>query len=561
MTVRLFAAGPAAGNETFVEIMNVLCGEILAASARDASIPGLSYYAEFRSRITVLLANVLEDEIGLRFGETPMPFCGLARRVLDEGGPLGGYVAGHPDYLPHTWVTELFVRWLSHQQARWKWGNAGSSYNEVLANAMHLEGARLIRAALWHCMGAEDRNAVPVAVRFVAEVTSTGQARDSMGAALAISTLLRAGTAADDPESLVRLLFGGSFPETAEDWTTGPLSWSDPPPGPLARSSQQAVSWLLLHAQSMAERARRAEDFDSWAIALTTAEPVFLTIVHGLSWAMAEIPLGLRTVRTQFEELHADANCLLLAAHAGMPSAVAYSLELAERFRRLGDSTGQRFARERLLIPPGLLDTSKPLPPAWSGPTWRIATAWCRDSPAATRQPPGGARNDLTLDDVQTATVSALSQVDRLLTKRDTPRRVRRGVDIAKALVRGFPWSDRSLALRSLALQRAGHAPDAVRDAMGAIVLYPHKLSHWILLGEALLLSANPTAARVAYTVSQAISENQEWLAAGLIPNHEDSAASRATRPGGHPAPQAAGSSRLTYTTNPPVVSDAYEPE
>jgi hypothetical protein len=157
-----------------------------------------------RGPVTILLARILEDQAGLRFSGPPIPFCGFAKGQSDGSSPLGGYAPAQKGYSPGAWVADFYARWHAHQDVLSSHADAGLTQAQVEADSRYLEAARLIRAALSHCMDSDAPDAVQAAVQFVAEIAGTGQARDHAGSALAVSVLLRAGAASDDPRSLTR---------------------------------------------------------------------------------------------------------------------------------------------------------------------------------------------------------------------------------------------------------------------------------------------------------------------------------------------------------------------
>ena len=491
MIEHLLVADPNPGNELLLEVMNSLYFEALVMSAGYANGYPKSdlEYHESKLGTTCLLARVLQEEIGLRFRTMHMPFCLPPALALPGGYPMAGYLDDYPDLSPNPWIAGLFVRWhvQDHMLQRWK-----ASGKDIRHNSMMLETRYLLRCALWYCLRTNDQDAVMAAVQLVAELVGTGQVRDAMGAAMAISVLLRTEPALESPRDLVSAFFGGSIPVTAEDWKTSPLTWSNEESRPLSRGSQRAVNWLVQYVQSTVDRVRQAPNFDAWFAALTMAGSVINSVTDGLRWSIPKVPIGLRAVLAQWEELAADLGPqLMLADIGGMPAVIGSSRDMAERYLRIGDTTGERFARERMLIPRELFESRGPLPVMWRRPSYRMATAWFHGRRLNGR----GLGLDLSPDLLELPSDDTVMAEIRRLSANGELARAAEAVD---ALLERFPWYEAAHRSHAELSMRIGQLDKAMHSVVAGLVLEPRLERYWQLLSTIMRHQGNLKAATVA---------------------------------------------------------------
>jgi hypothetical protein len=325
-----------------------------------------------RHRAVARLVNILEQEIRLEFGDTTLPLVALSQ-VAKRGGPVGGYLRDHPGYAPSEWVIDLFTRWVAHHQVVANDWNRSKDRQAVRAGSRDLEAARLLRAALSYCWHTQSPDAVATATAFVVGVAESGLCRDAEGAGLAFAMLLRAGSGADTPDSLLRSFFP-RVPAGGDEWIHLPLNFP-PEPVPLTATTMSAVESLVIRAGILLDQTRQSADFDEWFSRLVRAECLVRCVYYGLEWATPRLPLGLRTVQSQFSELDADYGAIrALLRFSDMTAIVGKFERMAGQFRAVGDTSGDRFARERLLIPRELLGRRDTLPRRWLGPSWRTAS-------------------------------------------------------------------------------------------------------------------------------------------------------------------------------------------
>jgi hypothetical protein len=485
------AADSAPGSDVLLPIMETLCREALTASAYNAchgrqitGFPAASY-RERRGVVIYRISAALEREIGLRHGPGRTAFCALFSQV-EDGDPLGGYVGAVPGYPVSRWLMEFFARWDSLDAVRSSWAQRGSPSDRVDDNSAVVEGARLARAALWYVHSTGSHDAVREAIEYIAELTATGQARELRGAALAIASLLRCAGEDDGPDDLAAAVYGGRAPGTVEEWARKPLSLPELGVGSLSNTAQRAVGWLVQYTWDTVGRTRDASDLDEWFTAVTSADAITGCVHTALGWIAGELPLGLRATRSQFSELNADCSPLLRLFFVdgwGMPAVVKYSRNKADAFRRSGDTSGDRFARERLLIPRELVDSEHPLPDRWLRPTWRSATAWFHDAQPRGRHTvvprDGDGTHRERVEAVDAAMAASSRQLQAAGLREDDIR-------IADALLDRYPWDAAVHHWHSRASIASGDPTRAVDSATAAVVLQPENMANWQLLVDVL---------------------------------------------------------------------------
>ncbi|MBF6180814.1 hypothetical protein [Nocardia otitidiscaviarum] len=360
------------GLDTLAEVLAFLMKEALLVSAFEAVTPNAAdRVTARRSRHSVVysFAQGLEQATGLRFTAMRTPFLHHA-----VGGSsdveLSGYLSERPHYPPSDWLLDLFVRWEAHTEVR---RNSGSS-RQSDGDSYVLESARLQRAALHHAWKC---GSLTTATDYVVDMVESGLCRDARGAARALTLLLWAIRDTDTPEDLVRRYFGGQVPATRNDWAHSPLTEPDRP-ARVSRSASAALTGLIQRPWLRLADARGASDIDGWFIALTRAVGVIQCTLYVLQWISDRIPLGARAVYGQLTELDADyavlCAMLRLDGTVDMSRVVAHQRSQADVFRRKGDSTGDRYAHERMVVPRWLLEHNGELPPSWRYPGWRTAT-------------------------------------------------------------------------------------------------------------------------------------------------------------------------------------------
>ncbi|MGW1158684.1 hypothetical protein ACWD5Q_08715 [Streptomyces sp. NPDC002513] len=490
---------PTPGAGPLLEIIDTLLAEARLAGQQTTALdfhrmaPPSIGYRRRRHRALLALTLLAEEGIGLRFA-ADLPFV-VSGPAAQAGAPFAGYTARWPQHTPSQWVSELFVRWQV----------AGPGEDEV-DTPEQAEGRRvvlidrLVRAALWHCVATDAPDAVPAAVRFIVELATTGQVVDVSAAGDAVALLLRAaGEETASADALTRVFTGGVLPASPDQWVSGPLDWPEEPVQTLSRPAQRAVNWLLTYAYARLDEVRAATDFDSWAAALAAVTCVGVVCLSGLRNAVVRLPLGLKTVRAQFEELHADFPALWTSLEiGGMGAAVRYTRELEEGFRRRGDTTGARFARERALLPEVLRNASQ-VPAVWLRPSWRTVTALVDPWPTHRRVDDPAAYRTTPVTDKELW--AHLAQGPR------TP-----DLRTLDAILGRYPWLDFAHGLRAEKLAAEGDVDSALSALVPALVLAPEQAGGWNLLGRLLDRQGHAAAAGTALRICQTVERMRDRL-------------------------------------------------
>ncbi|MET8957382.1 hypothetical protein [Streptomyces sp. NPDC004533] len=499
MTGPTLVTSPAPGAGPLLEIIDTLLAEALLAGRQAAAgnfhrmSPPSTAYQRRRHRVLLVLTMQAEQGIGLRLaGDLPFVVSGPSAQA---GAPFAGYTTRWPEHLPSQWVSDLFLRWQISGTDK----DEEDDPEQVAGRRAALID-RLLRAALWHCVATDAEDAVPVAVRLIAELATSGQVVDVSAAGYAVALLLRAaGEDTSSAAALARSFTGGALPDSPDQWVRKPLDWPEEPVRTLSRPAQRAVNWLLTCVHGRLDEVRAATDFDSWSTALAAVTCAEIACLRGLRHAVVRLPLGLKSVCAQFEELHADFPTLWVSLEiAGMGEAVRYTRDLEEGFRQRGDTTGSRFARERALLPHSLRNAPQ-VPAVWLRPSWRTATAlvdpWPMlrrvDDPAAYKTTPGTDK-ELGAHIAQGPRTPDLRTVDSLLGR--------------------YPWLDFAHGLRAETFASQGDIESALTALIPALVLAPEQAGGWNLLGSLLHRQGHTAVAGTALRIGRTVERMRDRL-------------------------------------------------
>ncbi|MFI9650620.1 hypothetical protein ACIHAA_30675 [Streptomyces sp. NPDC052040] len=500
MTAPTLVTCPAPGAGPLLEVIDILLQEALLAGRQTAAMayrgpeaPSAEYRRR-RNRILLALTLAAEEEIGLRFA-ADLPFV-VSAPAVQEGAPFAGYTAQWPQLTPSQWISELFVRWKSYGPGE---DTAEDESQEDAEGRRAALTDRLLRAALWHCVATDAQDAVPEAVRLIVELAATGQAMNASAAGDAVALLLRAaGEETPSARDLTRV-FTRDVPASPEQWVTGPLYWPTEPAPALGRSAQRAANWMLAFVHARLDRVRAAHDFDTWVSALAEVTCAAVTCRGGLRQAVVRLPLGLKTVCAQFEELHADFPSLWVALEIrGMGAALDYSRDVEKKFRALGDTTGRRFARERALLPESLRNTSEPSA-VWLRPSWRTATALVDPWPALRR-----------VDDPSAYQTTPITEKELWAHLGQGPRSP--DLPALSEMLDRYPWLHFAHGLRAEALADEGDAGPALSALVPALVLAPEQPGGWALLARLLDRRRHTAATGAALRICRTVERMRDRL-------------------------------------------------
>lgn len=535
MTTRLVDAAPSvSGAEPLVQILDTLLAEIRLAGSQGR--PSVHYLR--RRRLVALLARIAEQDLGLRF-TAHLPFLSTMAAMTELGRPLAGYTLRHADYPPSVWLQDLWIRWQAAAQPadpHWQTldhsgrdtDEPGPEQQRIRNDKRFHQVSSLLRGAAWHCTHDEPDDAVPAAVRYVVELAASGQAH-RRAAASAVFLLLSAAPQAESAGELVDLLTDAPRPATPEQWARVGLTWPRREHRPtLTRAAQAAVGWLLGYGRESLQRARRAPDYDSWNIAMVAVQCATICVIEGLPYARADLPIGLRAVIGQFEEIHADLATLRFevaaARRAGRPEIegiVRWTRGIAGEYRgTLTDARLKRITEERSLMPEALLTLTPPapspraptpLPAQWQRRSWRTITAThpepglLRIRPESSPYTPARVTDQEMRDELSTA----LHQIQRAHRSADPQASHRAVAD----LLAHYPWHHVAYGLSAELHHAAGNLPDAISAAIAGAVLRPEQTHHWSWLARLLHAQGHEHAAMTATKIAQ--------LAADVGPAHQ----------------------------------------
>lgn len=527
MTAGLVGTAPSlSGIGPLVEIIDTLLTEVQLAGSYGRPSP---VYLR-RRRFLGMLAQVAEEDLGLRF-ITNLPFLSTVAAMTEEGRPLAGYTLQQSSYLPSVWILDLWVRWrAAGQPADPHWealDPAGSTDHPSPEEQRRRNDERvhqvnsLLRGAAWYCAHHEPDDAATPAVRYVVELAATGQAH-VRAAAIAVALLLRAAAHAESASELVGQFTGGLRPVTSQQWARVGLTWPRAEQPTLSRAAQKAVSWLICYGQEKLEHARQAKDYGSWKIAMAAVKCAITCIIDGLPYANADLPIGLRAIISQFNEIYCDFPVLRFnsaaARYAGRPEIegiVKWTRGIAGEYRgRLDDARLKRFSRERALVPPELLaldipslrpDAMTPLPVEWQHHSWRTITAACAE-PSLLRIRPESRPYQPESVTTQEMKEDLSTPLQLILQKHESGDQTGSHQALADLLTR-YPWHDVAYGL-SIELHYAGrNVASAIEAAIAASVLRPEATHHWNWLALLLHAQGHERVAATATKIAQAAAD------------------------------------------------------
>ena len=523
------AARPVPGAEPLVEIIEALLVELRLAGA--SGRPSPDYLR--RRRFVRALTEVAEEDLGLRFAAN-LPFLGTTAAMTELGRPLAGYTLRQPDYRPSAWLEDLWVRWrAAAQPADPHWAaldRAGRDTDNPAPEQRRTRGAEryhqvssLLRGAIWCCVHDEAHDAddaddpATAAVRFVVELAATGQAHNR-AAATAVSLLLDAAGRIESVDDLVDRFTDGPPPTNPEQWDRVGRHWPEADAGSSpSRAAQRAVAWLAGYGQERLDEARSARDFDAWRVAMVAVRCAIVCVIEGVR-DPRRLPLGLRALISQFDEIYCDQFGAFRAAEArylGRPEiegeVVAIRSIAADRQGRVEDARLARFIQERALVPAELFTVDipypvgpavpSPLPPQWHGPTWRTITA-SRADPRTLRIDPESAPYKPVQVSVEAAAEELSQGIQRVqlhYRSHDTAS----GHRVLAELVARYPWQDVVHGLSAELHHADGNVREAVEAAVAAAVLRPETAHHWLWLARLLHLQGHAQAAAAAAKIAQ----------------------------------------------------------
>jgi hypothetical protein len=129
------------------------------------------------------------------------------------------------------------------------------------------------------------------------------------------------------------------------------------------------------------DRAPEATTVDDWLSGLAALAKTLGFIHWTITWSIGSMPTAVQAILSQFEEPCADVPVAMMNMElgerrgGGLPGFHAYERDLQKKYEEQGDTLGQRFRRERLLLPSGL-PSSATATHGENAPSRRIAVPW-----------------------------------------------------------------------------------------------------------------------------------------------------------------------------------------
>ncbi|MED7928878.1 tetratricopeptide repeat protein [Nonomuraea sp. LP-02] len=439
----------------------------------------IATYLERADPVVGYLTVVLEREAGLRFsGRRSFPYrFHLATRP--PGVPLAGDVALDPAPPVGAVLYATMRRW---QLIIERDDNDHDEFVGILHPALLVGHRHGLATGLRHIVGLID----------------TGQILDVSAAASAAATLLRAAAVTRDDAELFDEILGDPPEEGIGLITYGTDLFDERFQQPVPRSSSRVtplLEGLLSDAWRRVAVVRAASDAGEWWCALTglTAYLRFVTSVFW--WTLASPSQAVEAALDQLDELAADLFAITVAIELdSMEGVIDYETGVIEAItRRTGDRAAaeRRFRRERLLVPPKLLDA--PLDAAWRIPDTRPANLFAyltgESDPALLRSPFGRTSGEGRLESMRRPDLEKrTAEVRRTLETADAMDhgRAPEAAPLLRGLLHDYPWCAPAYRMLAQSARRSGNQDEAVTLLVKALTLRPDRHRAWAELGDLL---------------------------------------------------------------------------
>ncbi|HEX3780093.1 MAG TPA: hypothetical protein VHX38_10510 [Pseudonocardiaceae bacterium] len=319
-------------------------------------------YCARRELPLIPLVVWLEQECGLRFADARLPYRHYGA-TWPHGQPFSGYTDERPGPSPGQWLMAVFSTWKV------------IAFNESPADC---EAHSVFRAALWVCSHA----GVTAALHYVLDLVDAGLVLCPDAAAWAASRIAIGAAETSEPRELVARLVEGGAPTGPGARLLGvPSREAWHAEGRSSPAAASALESLIGRGWALVERAREAMSLDEWLPAVLALPGTLRFIARVVTLTLGEVPTEVDAILSQFEELWCDVAVIVglleigeNGGPGGLPMFVDYERDLQRRFHDSGDVAGQRFRRERLLLPARILTSG--VTAGWTAVGWRIAVPW-----------------------------------------------------------------------------------------------------------------------------------------------------------------------------------------
>jgi hypothetical protein len=383
---------------------------------------------------------LLEREIGLRFSGQSFPYVFPTFANAHPGFPMGGTIPEDPAPPPGAVTYAMSRHWtrLNEQTGHERGGQTKSSlqeYGAVIRGCIHVGSGHGFEAA----------------VRYISDLVASGQVLFPATAAYAASRVMRAAAAVGDERDVFADVLG-PIPDTvraAIEQEADLATRDDPPVRGSARvsaalSDMVAACWLRIR------QLKDAADAGDWIFALAGLS-AFIQFVHDtVRWTVDQVSPVTESVLRQLEEVDADCGPAWVALELGdFTTFIDHQRDVrSEMIRKSGNQARgeSRFRRERLMVPPPVLENG-------------LTEDWARSGPACGRLIASFHDTDLT----QTASPFRLSGRPKTYPW-STPATVE-----ALALQPASPelWQDLQQRCRRVGRDRAADAAGRIAAAFG----------------------------------------------------------------------------------------------
>jgi hypothetical protein len=459
-------------------------------------------YLQGRAATIVEILHILDTHAGLRLADGPIPYS-FDRVTANEGIPMAGYTDPDGQVRPSHLASALVLRW-----------------RDVLAadDPIKTEQFRLFRSAAW--IAAEQ--GIVAGVGYLIDLVAYGQVLQDEAAGNAIATLLVASSEQLSPEQFQTALWSASEKDDSSSrhsstatkeiaqiagqndwWATSPArSWMAPvSPNP---TMEPLVERLLESGLAARQAVLRADTLDEWLIALSRLFRQVAAIQIAISAALRQVPITVRTIISQLEEIGGDAPALMGAFELGsLPACIDYQDQVRDAMTSADHERGkQRFRAERQLISDEML--IRPTPADWFTPSWRIAAAyvgWHTGGGASPFVPGGPVHPDgPSPEESSQRVLAALGRITERLAARDYDG----GGRTALRLIYDYPWCDIAHWQVEQAFYLNGQHQAAAESLLPALALQPLQANIW----DSLMLCLNELQADESATVAGLVSQH-----------------------------------------------------
>jgi hypothetical protein len=319
---------------------------------------------------------LLEQEIGLRFSGLPFPYVFPTFANAHPGFPLGGTIPADPAPPPGAVTYAMSRHWLRlHEQAGQE--QAGQEQGGQEQGGQTKSSLNAFGAVVRGCMHVGSRHGFEAAVRYIGDLVASGQVLFPATAAYAASRVLRAAAAVgDDLDVFTDVL--GPIPDTvraAIEQEADLATRDDPPVRDSARVSA-AISDLVAAAWVRIRQLQDATDAGDWIFALAGLEAYLMFVDDTVRLTVDQVSPVMQSVLRQLEEVAADCPVAWVALELGdFRTFIEHQHNVrSAMIRKAADQERgeSRFRRERLMVPPLILENG-------------LTADWARPGPACGR--------------------------------------------------------------------------------------------------------------------------------------------------------------------------------